>query len=106
MFTKLDSQSLCIYLELLSMKGIRKSITLHYQEWNKDYPKFSSPSPSPYFISITTRYQHDSPEAIGIFGHLRQFRTFAKTRSTPGLPKFCLLLICFKSFSYMYFAGI
>ena len=28
MFTKLDSQSLCIYLELLSMKGIEKSITL------------------------------------------------------------------------------
>ena len=29
MFTKLDSQSLCIYLELLSMKGVGKSITLH-----------------------------------------------------------------------------
>ena len=29
MFTKLDSQSLCIYLELLSMKGIVKSIILH-----------------------------------------------------------------------------
>ena len=29
MFTKLDSQSLCIYLELLSMKGIGKSISLH-----------------------------------------------------------------------------
>ena len=28
MFTKLDSQSLYIYLELLSMKGIEKSITL------------------------------------------------------------------------------
>ena len=26
MFTKLDSQSLCIYLKLLSMKGIEKSI--------------------------------------------------------------------------------
>ena len=30
MFTKLDSQSLCIYLELLSMKGIGKSILLQY----------------------------------------------------------------------------
>ena len=29
MFTKLDSQSLCIYLELLSMKCVEKSITLH-----------------------------------------------------------------------------
>ena len=29
MFTKLDSHSLCIYLELLLMKGIEKSITLH-----------------------------------------------------------------------------
>ena len=28
MFTKLDSQLLCIYLELLSMKGIGKSIAL------------------------------------------------------------------------------
>ena len=28
MFTKLDSQSLCIYLELLSMKCVGKSITL------------------------------------------------------------------------------
>ena len=30
MFTKLESQSLCIYLELLSMKGIKKSITLRH----------------------------------------------------------------------------
>ena len=29
MFIKLDVQSLCIYLELLSIKGIGKSITLH-----------------------------------------------------------------------------
>ena len=29
MFTKLDSQSLCIYLELLSIKCVRKSIPLH-----------------------------------------------------------------------------
>ena len=83
-----------------------KPINRPYQEWNRDHPKFSSPSPSPYFISITTRYQHDSPEAIGSFGHLQQFQTFAKTCSTLGLPKFCLLLICFKSFSCMYFAGI
>ena len=50
-----------------------------------DHPKFSSPSPSPYFIYITTRYQHDCPEAIGSFGHLQQFQTFAKTRSTQIL---------------------
>ena len=30
MFTKLDSQSLCIYLELISMKGIGKSIILQF----------------------------------------------------------------------------
>ena len=47
-----------------------KPINRLYQEWNKDHSKFSSPSPSPYFISITTRYQHDSPEAIGSFRHL------------------------------------
>ena len=41
MFAKLDSQSLCIYLELLSMKGIRKSIILHgirAQVINKSQP--------------------------------------------------------------------
>ena len=83
-----------------------KPINRRYLEWNKDHPKFSSSSPSPYFISITIRYQHDFPKAIGSFGHLWQLRTFAKTRSTLGLPKLCLLLICFKSFSYIYFADI
>ena len=48
-----------------------KSINRSYLEWNKDHPKFYFPSPSSYFISITTRYQHDSPEAIGSFRHLR-----------------------------------
>ena len=32
-----------------------KPINRPYQERNKYYPKFSSPSPSLYFISITTR---------------------------------------------------
>ena len=78
------------------------SLNKPYQEWNTDHSKFFSSSPSPYFISITTRYQHDYPETIGSFRHLRQFRTFAKTRSTPGLPKFYLLLIFFlKVFLYV-----
>ena len=51
------------------MSSHYKPINKLYQEWNKDYPKFSSPYLSPYFISITTRYQHDSLEAIGSFGH-------------------------------------
>ena len=32
MFTRLDSQSLCIYLELLSMKDIRKFILLQKEK--------------------------------------------------------------------------